>query len=119
MMIESEDITFDDLQEAIDGDTSNDRIKDLAELFLSAMKDWPTADQIRLAEFVKELKDYYGNPLTSNKIENKKRDLINENDIWRSAAGSSIVEMIDISARFEKEGDFDHIFGRLIDYCQK
>ena len=118
-MKETEDMTFDDLQEAIDRDTSNDKIKDLAALFLNAMNDWPTFDQERLTEFVKELKGFYGDPLRLNEIDNKNRDLMNEDDVWRMVAGSSIAEMIDMSARFEKEDNFDNIFERLIDYYQK
>ena len=108
--------TIDDLQKAVDNDTGHHRTKNLAELFLNAMTDWPTFDQKKIADFVKELKDFFGHPLTLDKIDSKKLSLTVEHDAWRHEAGSSIAEMIDLSKRLDNENDFDKIIRRLLDH---
>ncbi len=108
--------TIEDLQNAVDGDAINHTIKDLAELFINAMNDWPTFNQTKICDFVMELKDFYGNPLTLEKIDNKKLELSPEHNVWRIEAGSSIAEMIEQSNLFLRENDFDKIIQQLIEY---
>ena len=112
-------LTFDELQEAVDSDIRNHRIRELAELFLTAMHDWPTYNQSNIDNFIDELKDYYGIPITVESIESKNFGLTKEKDVWRHTAGATIADMIDLSARFENESDFDRIIDRITDYYKK
>ena len=50
------------------------------------MNDWPTQDQHKIADFDKELKEYFGSPLTIEKIHLKK---FNGKNAWQVEAGSS------------------------------
>ena len=50
-------------------DTVKDHeIKDIANLFLSAMNDWKKTGTTYISEFIIDLKEYFGTPLTIEKI---------------------------------------------------
>jgi hypothetical protein len=89
------------------------KLKDIAELFVSAARDWDTFNQDEISDFVKELKEYYGSPLTKEKIINKPLDATGHN-AWRREAGCSIVQMIDLSERLYNESDFDRIISDIL-----
>ncbi len=80
------------------------------------MNDWTTFNQTLIADFVAELKDYYGSPLLVQKIDSKKLDMTKELNAWRHEAGSSIAEMISISTQFCNESDFDKIQQNILTY---
>lgn len=115
----SEILTINDLRETIDKDSNNHRIKELAELFWTAMNDWPTYNQIYIKDFIKELYDYYGFPLNIDKIKRKKLNLNVDGDAWKQESGSSIAEIIDISTRFDNEPDFDRILNQILNYIKR
>lgn len=98
--------TYSTLFDLVETDTKDHKQKEIATLFLNAMNDWPTYNQKEIADFVKELKDYFGNPLTIEKISAKKFDGQNA---WQIEAGSSIADLIDISTKFCNQSDFDKI----------
>lgn len=77
------------------------------------MNDWPTYDQKEITEFIKELKDYFGTPLTIEKITSKKFD---GHNTWQIEAGSSIADLIDISSRFCNQSNFDKIVESFLKY---
>jgi hypothetical protein len=112
----TEILTINDLRETIDRDSNNHRIKEFAELFWIAMNDWPTYNQTNVQDFINELYDYFGFPLTIDKINNKKHDLENDMNTWRHESGSSIAEIIDISTRFENEPDFEKTLNKIVNY---
>jgi hypothetical protein len=114
----TEILTINHLRETIDNDSNNHRIKELSELFWTAMNDWPTQNQTNIQDFITELYDYFGFPLTIDKINSKKLDLGNDMNVWRHESGSLIAEIIDISARFENESDFDTILNQIINYIR-
>ena len=60
------------------------------------MNDWITPNQCVIANFVKEVKEYFGSPLTIQKINAKK---FNGQNAWQYVTGSSIAELIDLSMR--------------------
>ena len=57
-------LTIDELTDLVTLDHKTHRTKELARLFINAMNDWPTHNQNDIGEFVKELKEYFGTPLT-------------------------------------------------------
>ena len=105
--------TYSILFDLVDIDTKDHKEKDIATLFLNAMNDWPTYNQKEISDFVKELKDYFGNPLTIEKISAKKFDGQNA---WQIEAGSSIADLIDISTKFCNQSDFDKIVENFLNY---
>ncbi|NEU08626.1 hypothetical protein GZH53_09915 [Flavihumibacter sp. R14] len=97
-------------------DHTNHKLKDLASLFLNAMDDWPKQDQDKIADFVHELKEYFGSPLTMEKINAMK---FNRQNAWQVEAGSSIIELIDTSKTFCSESNFDNILKRILDFYEQ
>jgi hypothetical protein len=105
--------TYFTLQNLVDLDTKDHKIKDLATLFLNAMTDWPTYNQESISEFINDIKLYFGIPLTIESISNKKFDGQNA---WQIEAGSSISSLIDISTKFCNEPEFDRIVENVLNY---
>ena len=103
------------LTSLVDIDKSEHKLKDIARLFLNAATDWDT-NQTELSDFIRELKEYFGSPLTIDKIANKKFD---NNKAWRYEAGSSIIEMLDLSERFYNQPYFDKILEDIIAYYKQ
>ncbi len=108
--------TYDTLWSLVDLDTEEHKVKDLATLFLNAMNDWPTMNQTLVAEFIGELKTFFGTPLTIEKLNTNK---FNGQNAWNLEAGSSIAELIDISIRFCNESDFDKITNNILNHYNK
>lgn len=117
--MESTIITYGTLWRLVELDAKVHKTKELAELFLNAMNDYPTYNQNVIAEFVVDLKNYFGLPLTLNAIDSIKPDLTNELDVWRQESGSSIAEMIELSTQFCNEGDFDKIVQNILTYYEE
>lgn len=100
----------------VDLDQTDHKLKEIAILFLSAMNDWPTRDQHEIADFVQELKDYFGFPLTIEKIDARK---FNGQNAWQVETGSSITKLINMSSSFYNENDFDHILKNILEFYDK
>lgn len=107
--------TYFELEDLIEADNSKHKLKDIAELFLTAMNDWPTYNQVRIDEFINELKEHFGEPLSIEKIKVKKLKMDTQNS-WRNESGSSICEMIELSKLHYGEMDFDKIIANIFDY---
>lgn len=105
--------TYSTLWNLVDIDTKEHKLKDIATLFLNAMSDWPTYNQTEITEFIKELKIYFGSPLTIEKIDKKKFDRLNA---WQIESGSSIAELINISTIFYNQSDFDKIIENILNF---
>ncbi len=97
-------------------DKSENKLKDIAQLFVNAFRDWDTFKQTELLDFIKELLDFFGSPLTKEKIAGKQFDI---NKAGRHEAGNSIIEMIDISERFCNETDFQKIVETILTHYEK
>jgi len=111
--MDSKITTYSTLWNLVDIDTKEHKLKDIATLFLNAMNDWPKYNQTDIADFIKELKEYFGSPLTIEKINTKKLYVQNA---WQASAGSSIADLIDISTKFCNQSDFDKILDCFLNY---
>lgn len=105
--------TYSTLWNLIDIDRSDHKLKDIATLFLEAMNDWPTQGQIKISDFVDELKQYFGSPLTVEKINGI---IFTGENAWHVETGTSIVELIDNSTRYCNESNFDNILKNILDF---
>ncbi len=110
--------TIHQLENLIAIDPAGHPIKQMASLFVRAMYDWDTEGQISIAEFIEETKDFFGTPLTPDKIHSKPVNL-SDNSAWKYEAGSSLVEMIRLSQKVDQQSDFDQIIEDIITYYQK
>lgn len=107
--------TYSELYDLVELDNTNDKLKQIAEFFLVAMNDWPRYNQERIENFIKELKEYFGSPLSLERIDAKKLDFYDE-DVWKHESGSSICEMIELSKLYYDVLDFDIILKKILDY---
>ena len=112
-------LTYGTLWRLVKLDTKVHKTRELAELFLNAMNDYPTFNQNVITDFVVDLKKYFGSPLTVNAIDNKNQDLKKENNFWQHVSGSSIAEMIELSTQFCNESDFDKIVRNILTYYEE
>ena len=103
---------YSTLYSLIEMDSENSPIKKIGELFLMAMTDWPEGIE-KIDDFTCELKEYFGNPLTSKKIDNKILNTKNHNS-WKHEAGCSISELIKLSEIEYNETDFDKILNKIL-----
>lgn len=111
--MENKIATYSQLEGLVCADPNEHGLKQIAKLFLTAMNDWPTYNQLKIAEFIKEFKEYFGVPLTIKKIKSKRFDKHNG---WQMESGGSIADLLDISERFCNQPDFDKIVELLLDY---
>ena len=102
------------LETLVDIDKADHKLKDIAELFVNAARDWDTLNQTDISDFIKELKQYFGSPLTKEKIKSKPLD-----NAWRHEAGSSIFQMIDLAERLCNKTDFDKILNDILSYYEQ
>ncbi|WP_286848482.1 hypothetical protein, partial [Sphingobacterium sp. UBA7253] len=68
------EINIENIQQLIDlvNNNYNDHpLKNMGVLFAAAMNDWPTQNQTNINEFVQELQNYFGTPITKDVILNK------------------------------------------------
>ncbi|MEO5682183.1 MAG: hypothetical protein ABIQ88_06045 [Chitinophagaceae bacterium] len=96
--------TYSTLWNLVDIHVNDHKQKDIATLFLNAMNDWDTSNQTEIAEFITELKNYFGIPLTIDNITKKKFDGQNACKI---ESGTLISNLIGISSEFYNQLNFD------------
>jgi len=91
----SELISNSELSDAIENDNSESRIKESAEILLTSIKDYPTFNLTEPIDFLNELKNELGSPLTYELIGNyeKKLTLDISDNAWKKEALSSLLEM--------------------------
>jgi hypothetical protein len=91
----NEFISYSELSNAIENDNSDNKIKTRAELLLSSITDYPTFNLIEPVDFLNELKNEIGFPLTYELIDSYEKKLISDNgdSAWKKEALSSTLEM--------------------------
>lgn len=112
-------MTIFELQNAVEKDRNNHSINELAKLLLAAMNDWPTANQTSVEEFLIELKVFYGDPITLERLNNKNLDVTRSNDAWKHEAGASIAQIITKSNKLDEEKDFEKIIEKIFNYYKE
>ena len=105
--------TYSTLWNLVDIDINDHKQKDIATLFLNAMNDWDTFNQSKIADFINELKNYFGTTLTIENITKKKFD---GHNAWKLETGSSITNLIDISSKFCNQSNFDKIVETCLEF---
>lgn len=110
--------TISRLSRLIDFDKNDHALKSITQLFLNAATDWPTRDLIEISAFVKELKEYFGEPLTKEKISAKILNVPVSN-AWLQITGSSIIEMLELSEKFFDQSGFDKAVQDILSYYEK
>lgn len=77
------------------------------------MNNWPTLNQSNIFDFIDELKNYFGTPITIEKINSI---AFNGENSWQIEGGSYIASLIDISTRMYNQSDFDKIVNKILNH---
>ena len=81
------------LQNDIDFDGSNSELKSAAINLLTAINDWPFQNTNNIEDFLKEISEELGSPLTINRFIEYSRTLSVEKDAWKMESFASIIEV--------------------------
>lgn len=105
--------TYTTLWNLVEADENEHKLRDMAVLLLEAMNDWSKAEQNNIADFLNDLTDYFGQPLTIRTIRARKFDGQNA---WQLEAGAAIQELLGIAAKHHKESDFNKIIAHILNH---
>lgn len=110
--------TYHSLLHLVDLDETDHILKDIAQLFLNALRDWPTDNSHDIVKCIQEFKSYFGDPF--NIVDGRITNIVKAPDwTWRGEAGWAITEMIKLSIQHFNTADFDAIVDRMLSYYEQ
>ena len=109
--------TFRSLMLLVKQDESDHPLKDIALLFVSALRDWPTDNSRDIVKCIQEFKDYFGAPMPF--VDSRSINRIKVEGWWQEEAGASLRQMIDLSIKHFGAADFDAIVDRILSYYEQ
>jgi len=115
------EINIENIQHLIDlvnNDPNDHPLKKMGLLFAAAMNDWPTHNQTNINEFIQELQNYFGTPITKDVILNKATSLSND-DAWRKESASSLLELFDLAGTEYKGENLEQLIQVVIKYYEQ
>lgn len=114
-------LTSEELWSAIESDLTDHQIKRAASSLFDAIRDWPKLNLEEPSEFIAELRQEIGSPLSYSNIKNYSDKLYAGQDAWKMEALSSVLEMFD----FESKSQYDHnltleeIVEKITNHCRQ
>ena len=109
--------TYRSLMLLVKQDESDHPLKDIALLFVSALRDWPTDNSRDIVKCIQEFKDYFGAPMPF--VDSRSINRIKVEGWWQEEAGASLRQMIDLSIKHFGAADFDAIVDRILSYYEQ
>ena len=110
--------TYRSLLHLVRLDETDHILKDIAQLFLSALTDWPTDTHHDIVKCIQEFKDYFGDPFTF--VDGRIVNIVHGPDwTWRGESGAAISEMVQLSIQHLDTADFDAIVDRVLSYYEQ
>lgn len=98
-------------------DKTDHPIKVLAELFLSALRDWPSNERLSITDSIIAFKAYFGEPLTvKNTAHYTGRDM--KDWTWKGESGMALSAMITYASEHYGVTDFDAIVELLLSHYE-
>lgn len=111
-------INIDQLEIALGKDVLKHTLNDIANLLVNAMNDWPTTDLINIGNYLMEVKQIYGYPITIEQIRKTELDLSIAGNSWKGESISSIVDLIKLSNSIGIGTDLETIVQVLINFYE-
>ncbi|QMV67934.1 DNA translocase FtsK [Sphingobacterium paramultivorum] len=93
-------------------------LKTIGLLFAAAINDWPTQNQTNINEFVQELQNYFGTPLTKESILAKTTSFSDE-DAWRKESAASLLELLDLAETQYQEKNLEQLIEAIIKHYEE
>ena len=88
----------------------------LAELLLTAMNDWPTQNLTDIGQFISEVSDTFGTPITASKLNSKRFNGINA---WELESAASLTELLNLSQSELSIKDLNQLHTELVSYFEE
>jgi hypothetical protein len=108
-------LSFDELQNAIENDVTDNNFKTAADFLLSAVTDYPTFNLKEPTDLVAALRQSINNKLTFDNLDNYLKTLSSNKDAWIIEAVTSLLKMFDFERKntFDKSIELDTIIRQL------
>lgn len=104
MINKNDFLSYDELQNAIENDGTDNNYKTAAGFLLNAVTDYPTFNLKEPTELVAALRQKVNDKLTFDNLYNYLKSLSSDKDAWTMEAINSLLEMFD----FDRKSVFDH-----------
>lgn len=101
----SDFLSYDELQNAIENDGTDNNFKIAAEFLLSAITDYPTLNLKEPTDLVAALRQAINDKLTFDNLDKYLKSLSPDKDAWVMEAINSLLEMFD----FERKNNFNKV----------
>lgn len=115
-------ITYDELREALELNTTEDNYAIAGDFLLDALTDWPTFNLTEPADLLATLKDEVKAPLTFDNLEayRDSLDMENENG-WKKESLTALLELFDFTRRshYDKAIELDTILSQLTEHFRE
>ncbi|WP_416864620.1 MAG: hypothetical protein ACMVP2_18810 [Imperialibacter sp.] len=95
----------------MDSSLVSTELREIAELFASAMQDWPTPDIESISQFVSELSAYFGQPITEQRLKAVPFSGVNS---WELESGATLILMLEKALRLFKADNVETALEKLL-----
>lgn len=121
MRNESNFLSYDELQNAIDTDETASNFKTAADFLSSAVTDYPTFNLKELTDLVAALRQVINDKLTFDNLNNYLKFLSPDKDAWTMEAINSLLEMFDFDRKntFDKTIELETIIRQLTNHYRQ
>jgi len=114
-------LSYDELQNAIENDGTDNNFKIAADFLLSAVTDFPTFNLKEPMDLVTALRQAINDKLTFDNLDNYLKSLSPGKDAWTMEAINSLLEMFDFERKntFDKAIELDTIIRQLTQHYRQ
>jgi hypothetical protein len=117
----SDFLSYDELQNAIENDGTENNFKTAADFLLSAVTDYPTFNLKEPTDLVAALRQAINEKLTFDNLDYYLKTLSPDKDAWTIEAINSLIEMFDFERKniFDKAIELDKIIQQLTQHYRQ
>ncbi len=115
-------ITFDELREALELNSTDDNYTTAGDFLLDALTDWPTFNLTEPVDLLATLKEEVKAPLTFDNLEAYRNSLDMENENgWKKESLTALLELFDFTRRshYDKAIELDTILVQLTEHFRE
>lgn len=106
--------TSEDLEKVFEYELTKTHGK-VAELLLTSMNDWPTQNLTNIRQFIAEVSDTFGTPITAAKLNSKK---FNGMNAWELESAASLIELLNLAESELQIKDLSQLQTELVNYFE-
>ena len=120
-MPDHEMISYDELFEAIENDSTDNHFRAIGQVLIKALNDWPTMNLKEPQDLVEELRNEVKDSLTFDNLNKYSQNLSAKSDLWKMEGLASILEMFNYTrkADFKSHVELEDIITDLTKHYRK